>query len=59
MITELMELPALAHVELFAAGVDPDNSASVGCLVAAGFRAKDTRPDWEGIVYYLQNRSAA
>ena len=59
MITTLLALPDLAHIELFVAGVEPDNVGSVGCLRAAGFEALDSRPDWEGIVYYVKRRRSA
>lgn len=52
MITALLTVPELAHIELFAAGIEPANAASVGCLLKAGFRPLDAKPDWEGIVYY-------
>jgi RimJ/RimL family protein N-acetyltransferase len=57
MIATLLGLPELAHIELFAAGVEPDNVASVRCVRAAGFEPLDPRPDWEGIVYYVTRRS--
>jgi RimJ/RimL family protein N-acetyltransferase len=56
MIVTLMALPDLAHIELFVAGVEPDNVGSVGCLRAVGFEALDSQPDWEGIVYYIKRR---
>jgi RimJ/RimL family protein N-acetyltransferase len=56
MITTLLTLADLAHVELFVAGVEPDNVGSVGCLRVAGFVALDAVPDWEGIVYYIKRR---
>jgi RimJ/RimL family protein N-acetyltransferase len=56
MITTLLSLRELAHIELFAAGVEPVNVASVGCLRAAGFEPLDSQPDWEGIVYYVKRR---
>jgi RimJ/RimL family protein N-acetyltransferase len=59
MIAALLTLPDLAHIELFAAGVEPDNVASVRCLRAAGFEAPESQPDWEGIVYYLRRRPTA
>jgi len=57
MIATLVTRPELAHIELFAAGVEPDNVGSVRCLRAAGFDAMDSEPDWEGIVYYVHRRS--
>jgi RimJ/RimL family protein N-acetyltransferase len=57
MITAMMALPELAHVELFTAGVEPANAASAGCLRKAGFRPLDPDPDWEGIVYYARFRA--
>jgi RimJ/RimL family protein N-acetyltransferase len=52
MIHAALARPELAHVELFAAGVEPANAASVRCLLKAGFAPLDPEPDWEGIVYY-------
>lgn len=57
MITAVTTMPELAHVELFAAGVEPDNTASVGCLRKAGFRPLSPEPNWEGIVYYALFRT--
>lgn len=56
MVTALMAPGDLAHIELFAAGVEPVNLSSVGCLVAAGFAPLDPRSDWEGIVYFVEIR---
>jgi RimJ/RimL family protein N-acetyltransferase len=57
MIKAVTTLPELAHIELFAAGVEPENAASVGCLRNAGFRPLSPEPDWEGIVYYALFRT--
>jgi RimJ/RimL family protein N-acetyltransferase len=57
MIKALTAMPELAHVELFAAGVEPENTASVGCLRNAGFRPLSPEPDWEGTVYYALFRN--
>lgn len=57
MITAVTAVPELAHVQLFAAGVEPENTASVGCLRKAGFRPLSPEPDWEGIVYYTLFRA--
>jgi RimJ/RimL family protein N-acetyltransferase len=59
MLTELMALPDLAHIELFGAGVDPDNTGSTCCLRRAGFQVLDPEPDWEGTVYYVRSTSGA
>lgn len=56
MLTTLLDLPEPADVIVFGAGVEPDNVASIRCLLAAGFEAPNPRPDWEGIVYYLNTR---
>jgi RimJ/RimL family protein N-acetyltransferase len=58
MIVELMRLPDMAEIRLFGAGVEPDNLASIGCLVSAGFDPLDSEPDWEGMVYYVKRKSA-
>jgi RimJ/RimL family protein N-acetyltransferase len=58
MILAMMETDALKHVSLFAARVEPENTASVGCLVSAGFQPLDPVVDWEGIVYYAKRRTS-
>jgi predicted acetyltransferase len=58
MITTVLRLPQLAPIEFFAAGVEPRNVGSVGCIRAAGFETLDSRADWEGIVYYVKRRVA-
>ena len=55
-IAALLAAPELAHVALFAAGVEPANTGSVSCLVKNGFQPLDPVPDWEGIVYYALRR---
>jgi len=57
MILALMRVPPLEHVSLFAAGIEPENTASVRCLLSAGFHPLDPVPDWEGIVYYARGRT--
>jgi RimJ/RimL family protein N-acetyltransferase len=57
MMQALMRNPDLRHVQLFGAGIEPGNTASVRCLLSAGFEPLDPTPDWEGIVYYAK-RSA-
>ena len=44
--------PSSRVVELFEAGVEPENTAARRCLQAAGFRAALDRPDFEGMLYY-------
>jgi RimJ/RimL family protein N-acetyltransferase len=57
MMRALLEDPALAHVVLFAAGTEPENTASVRCLLSAGFSPLDPKPDWEGFLYYARRRA--
>ena len=57
MITVLLARPELAFVELFEAGVDPENTACRRCLEAAGFSVRSPEPDWEGMLYYRATRS--
>lgn len=52
MIAALIERRELRLVELFEAGVDPENTAARGCLQAAGFQLRSDRPDFEGMLYY-------
>jgi RimJ/RimL family protein N-acetyltransferase len=49
--------PEVADVVLFAAGVEPDNVASVRCAAAAGMRPDRSEPDWEGFVYCIRRRA--
>jgi RimJ/RimL family protein N-acetyltransferase len=58
MITAMLARPELDQVELFEAGVEPDNDASRRCLKAAGFRVHATDPDCEGMLYYRADRRA-
>ena len=58
MILALIGLPDLAGVELFEAGVDPENHASRRALEAAGFRLRSPDPDCEAMLYY-ELRAAA
>ena len=51
MINALMRQPELSFVELFEAGVEPENTASRRCLEAAGFRLRSGQPDCEGMLY--------
>jgi RimJ/RimL family protein N-acetyltransferase len=57
MIERLIEQPELSNVEVFGAGVEPDNVASVGALLKAGFRPLGAQPDFEGIIYFVWRRS--
>ena len=59
MILELMAMPELVDITLFAAGVEPANTASIRSLDRAGFHPLDPEPDWEGFVYYVRFRSGA
>lgn len=57
MITALMQRPELRFVELFEAGVEPENVASGRCLDAAGCRVRSQQPDCEGMLYYTARRA--
>jgi RimJ/RimL family protein N-acetyltransferase len=52
MINALMRRPELGFVELFEAGVEPENAASRRCLEAAGLRLRSGQADREGMLYY-------
>jgi hypothetical protein len=47
----------VGYIELFEAGVEPDNTASRRCLQAAGFELRTPRPDFEGMLYYQLARA--
>ena len=50
----VMSSPEVADAVLFAAGIEPENTASVRCALAAGLRPDSPIPDFEGIVYHLR-----
>jgi len=52
MIRALVAWPELSEVRLFEAGVEPENIASIQCLLAAGFRPYRSKPDYEGMLYF-------
>ena len=39
-------------MQVFEAGVEPDNHASRGALQGAGFHLRSPTPDYEGMLYY-------
>jgi GNAT superfamily N-acetyltransferase len=58
MIAALLARPELAFVELFEAGVEPENVPCRRCLEGAGFCARSPEPDCEGMLYYRAARPA-
>ncbi|MHB1568440.1 MAG: GNAT family N-acetyltransferase [Solirubrobacteraceae bacterium] len=58
MIAAMLARSELRDVELFEAGVEPQNTASRRCLEAAGFALGSERPDVEGMLYYRVWRRA-
>jgi RimJ/RimL family protein N-acetyltransferase len=56
MVRELLHVPELAQVKLFAAGIESGNVASIRCARSAGFELLSPEPDWEDIVYYVRRR---
>ncbi len=57
MIGALTRHPDLTAVELFEAGVEPDNHPSRRALEAAGFRLASEVPDCEEMLYYRSSAS--
>jgi RimJ/RimL family protein N-acetyltransferase len=57
-IAALLARPELAFVELFEAGVEPDNLACRRCLERAGFCVCSPEPDYEGMLDYRAARLA-
>ncbi len=39
-------------MDLFEAGIEPENITARRCLEAVGFHTRSTRPDFEGMLYY-------
>ncbi len=56
MIAALLARPELEFIELFEAGVEPENVACRRCLEAAGFSMRSPEPDYEGMLYYRAAR---
>ena len=54
MVQQLLDVPELAHIKLFAAGIEWVNVASIRCARSAGLDPISPEPDWEGIVYYVK-----
>jgi RimJ/RimL family protein N-acetyltransferase len=52
MIAAMLARAELRDVELFEAGVEPQNTASRRCLDAADFELRSPEPDFEGMLYY-------
>jgi RimJ/RimL family protein N-acetyltransferase len=52
MIRALVDHPDLGTVELFEAGVDPENHAARRTLEASGFHLRSAEPDCEEMLYY-------
>jgi GNAT superfamily N-acetyltransferase len=51
-IQALLRQPELRFIELFEAGVEPENVASPRSLEAVGFDLRSEEPDFEGMLYY-------
>lgn len=49
-----MDAPEVADVVLFAAGIEPENQASVRCARSAGMLPTAATPDGEGIIHYVR-----
>jgi hypothetical protein len=58
MIAALLARPELAFVELFEAGVEPDNLACRRCLEGAGFCVRSPETNCEGMLYIRAARPA-
>jgi ribosomal protein S18 acetylase RimI-like enzyme len=56
MLRAVRERAEVRDVQLFGAGVEPDNVASVRCFEAAGFVRQSLAPDWEGMLYFIRAR---
>jgi RimJ/RimL family protein N-acetyltransferase len=55
-IIALLRRPELRAVQLFEAGVEPENAPPRRCLEAAGFQLGSAQPDYEGMLYYRADR---
>ena len=55
MITQLLARTEFEKVEIFLAGVEPENVGSIKALEKAGFKS-DHKPDFEGMYYFFLRR---
>jgi ribosomal protein S18 acetylase RimI-like enzyme len=56
MLRAALKRAEVRDVELFGAGVEPDNEASIRCFGAAGFLGQSVEPDWEHMLYFIRTR---
>ena len=56
MVRAVVDAPEVRHVEVFGAGVEPENVASIRCFEASGFLRQSDEPDWEGMLYLIRDR---
>jgi RimJ/RimL family protein N-acetyltransferase len=54
MIEALLARPELADLRIVGAGVEPENTASIAALTAAGFSRQVEEPDEEGMLYFIR-----
>ena len=55
LINQLLTRPELEQVEIFLAGVEPENIGSIKALEKAGFKS-DHKPDFEDMYYFFLRR---
>ena len=58
MLRAVLERVEVRDVEVFGAGVESDNLASIRCFEAAGFVRQSVEPDWEDMLYFTWARWA-
>ncbi|MGH2650403.1 MAG: GNAT family N-acetyltransferase [Actinomycetota bacterium] len=56
MARAVLDRPEVADIQVFGAGVEPDNEGSIRCLEALSFVRASEQPDFEGMLYYLHVR---
>lgn len=58
MITALLARPEVAELKIVGAGIEPDNTASLATLTAAGFSPQVEDLDEEGMLYFIRRPHA-
>ena len=57
-LTTALAAPEVADIDMWEAGVEPDNAASRQCLEAIGFTERGRDPEWPDYLKYVYDRGS-
>lgn len=55
-LARALAAPEVADIDVWEAGIEPDNTASRRCVEAIGFTAQGRDPDWPDFLRYVYDR---